>query len=103
MNHNLYAIFDTACGTYTKPVFAPADGVVTREFQSLCTNDENPYGEHPEDYTLFRLGTLDDQTGKFSPEDPCKIATGLELVALSRAVNREATELLNKQLNEQAN
>lgn len=92
MKTQLYAIFDTAAGIYTKPIFARADGEVTREFQSLCTSNDHPYGQHPEDYSLFRLGIFDDQTGKLTDEANECLATGLEMVALSRNVDRDNME-----------
>ena len=69
MKTNLYAVYDTASGCYLKTVFARADGEVMREFQNFCTDAKHPFGEHPEDYSLFRLGT------------------GLEVVALSRQID----------------
>jgi hypothetical protein len=98
MKTQLYAIYDTASGTYQKPVFARADGEVTREFQSLCTDAESPYGQHPEDYSLFRLAIFDDLTGKITDEKNECLATGLELVALSRNVNRDNIEALDLKL-----
>ena len=83
MKKQIYAIFDTASGVYV-PTFADADGIVTREFQDLCNNPESPYGQHPEDYSIFRLGVFDDQTGKLDDENNTCLATGLELVALTK-------------------
>ncbi len=94
MKTQLYAIYDTAAGIYTRQVFAQADGVITREFSDLVTNAESPYGQHPEDYSIFRLGVFDDQTGKITDEKNECLGTGLELVALSRNVNRDAQEEL---------
>ncbi len=95
MKTQLYSIYDTAAGIYTKPIFAQADGIVTREFQDLCVKADHPYGEHPEDYSLIRLGVFDDQTGKITNEENETLATGLEMVALSRNVNRDNVEQLD--------
>ncbi len=86
MKTNLYAIFDTAAGIYDRMVFAQADGMVTREFQDLCVDAEHPYGQHPEDYSLFRLGNFDNLTGKILDEKNECLCTGLEVVAVSRNV-----------------
>ena len=92
MKTQLYSIYDTASGIYDKVVFAPSDGIVTREFQDLCTSADHPYGQHPEDYSLFRLGSFDNLTGTVTDEKNECLATGLELVALSRNVNRDNIE-----------
>lgn len=104
MKTNAYAIFDTASGCYQKLIFARADGEITREFQALCANAEHPVGQHPEDYSLFRLGSFCDQDGKLLNENNTCLATGLEMVALSRNPKtdylKEVTEQIIKDTQE---
>jgi len=85
MKTQIYSIFDTASGTYQKPTFARADGEIMREFQNISTDLKHPCGEHPEDYSLIRLGTFCDQTGLVTDEPNETLATGLEMVALLRS------------------
>jgi len=85
MKLNMYSIFDTASGSYQRPIFARADGEIMREFQNICVDEKHPCGEHPEDYSLIRVGTFDDQDGKINNEENSTLATGLEMVALSRS------------------
>lgn len=103
MIKNLYSIYDTASGIYSSPIFAEADGQVTREFQDLALNKEHPFGQHPEDYALYRLGRYNDQTGKLDNEENICLATALELVALSRNKNKETQLNLDKQIKEAMN
>ncbi len=84
MKTQIYAIFDTASATYQRPMFSRADGEIMREFQNICTDKEHPCGQHPEDYSLFRLGNFNDQTGKVTNENNECLSTGLEMLALSR-------------------
>ncbi len=98
MKTQIYSVYDTATGTYQKPFFAPADGLVTREFQDICTKADTPYSAHPEDYSVCRLGSFDDQTGKLTDENNECLATGLEVVALSRNVNRDQLEMLDRSI-----
>ncbi len=95
MKTTLYAIFDTASGTYQKPIFARADGEIMREFQNICTDADHPCGAHPEDYSLFRLGNFNDQNGAVSNEQNVCLATGLEVVANSRMVHRDQMDMLD--------
>lgn len=85
MKTNIYSIFDTAAGVYQKPTFARSDGEIMREFQNICVDKEHPCGEHPEDYSLFRLGTFNDQNGLVVNEDNECLCTGLEMLALKRS------------------
>jgi len=87
MKTNIYSIFDTASGTYQKVITSRADGEIMREFQNLVDDEKHPVGMHPEDYSLIRLGTFDDLNGKLNNEENSTLATGLEMVALSRSKN----------------
>ncbi len=84
MKTNIYSIYDTASATYQKPIFARADGEIMREFQNICSEKEHPCGQHPEDYSLIRLGNFNDQNGLVINEENECLATGLEMIALSR-------------------
>ncbi len=84
MKTQIYSIFDTASATYQKPTFARTDGEIMREFQNISIDKKHPCGEHPEDYSLFRLGTFDDLTGLITNETNECLATGLEMVAAVR-------------------
>ncbi len=85
MKTQIYSIFDTAAGVYQKPIFARADGEIMREFQNICTDVEHPCGQHPEDYSLIRLGNFNDQNGLVANEENECLCTGLEMVAAARS------------------
>lgn len=86
MDLHVYSIFDTATGAYMRPFFAQADGAALREFTDIATNAEHFIGQHPEDYSLMKLGMFDDNNGKLYPETPICLRTGLEAVASARKV-----------------
>jgi hypothetical protein len=84
MRLNVYTIFDVASGAYMRPFFLQSDGQAMRAFTDIATDAEHDVGAHPEDYSLFRIGTYDDNRGQLVPEDPECLATALEVVASSR-------------------
>ncbi len=84
MKLNIYAIYDTAAAVYQRPFTSQSDGEVTRTFSDIACDAEHPIGQHPEDYSLHRIGSFNDQDGKIIAEDRECIATALELVALTR-------------------
>lgn len=98
MKLNAYATYDTAAAVYSRPFFANSDGEVMRSFQDIATDADHPIGAHPEDYSLHRIGSYNDQTAKLEPETPECLATGLEVVALSRNVKRDQIEELDLKL-----
>lgn len=74
----LYAIFDRASGVYDGPMPSKTDGLVTRGFIDMANNKDHPIGKHPEDYTVFELGTWNDATGEIIPSAPKKVINGAE-------------------------
>ncbi len=98
MKLNIYSIYDTASGLYSRPIFSQSDGEAKRSFQDLVNQEDHPVGKHPEDYSIFRLGIFDDVKGSFINEDNECLNTGLEAVASSRTVNHEDIVKFNKAL-----
>ncbi|AXL15447.1 nonstructural protein [Microviridae sp.] len=84
MKLNAYTIFDVASGIYMRPFFSQADGQAIRGFKDIATDADHEVGKHPEDYTLFRVGSFNDTTGKMDGDELEKLATGLEMVAQDR-------------------
>jgi hypothetical protein len=86
MKLNVYTVYDVASGIHQRPLFATADGEIMRSFADIAMDAEHPIGQHPEDYTLIRIGTFDDATGELFPEKHTKLLTGQQVVTASRQV-----------------
>ncbi len=84
MKHNMYTIFDTASGLYSHPVYEQSDKAAIRSFGNLAQNADCNIGQHPEDYTLFRVGIFDDNNGKLHNEVNESLATALECLAKTK-------------------
>ncbi len=87
MKLNIYSIFDTASGLYSRPFFTASDAESIRSFTDIASDAEHPIGKHPEDYTLFRIGTFDDATALLNNEANESLCTALEQIAASRNQN----------------
>lgn len=96
MKLNAYTIYDVASGTYMRPFFAREDGEAMRGFNDIATDANHEVGKHPEDYTLYRVGTLNDNTGKMIGEDLEKLRTGLECIAAGQQIQTDALQQLDK-------
>ena len=86
MKVNLYAVFDTASGIYDGPIPGKSDGQMVRQFSDMAVNAEHPIGQHPEDYSLIKVGNWNDGTGEVNDCSNTTLITGLEAVANSRNV-----------------
>lgn len=87
MKVSLYAIFDRASGIYDGPFPGQSDGQVVRGFTDMANNPEHNIGKHPEDYTLFKVGTWNDGTGEVEDIVSEKLINGGEAVAAASGSN----------------
>ena len=98
MKHNVYSIYDKASVHYMRIFQAKADGEVLRTFRDMALNKDHEIGAHPEDYSLWRIGTFDDNTGKLVAENFECLGRAHELVAAARTVDADAIEKLDAEI-----
>jgi len=76
MLNNLYAIYDTKGKMYNFPFPYHNDQMAIRAAIDLRNDPNTTPGRHPEDFTLFNLGTYDDGNAQFeilkSPRAVCR-------------------------------
>lgn len=102
MKMNIYAIWDRAAGAYMRPFFMNADDQAKRAFTDIATDPDHEIGKHPTDYTLFKLGLFDDNSGELHPFNPEKIIAAHEAVALSRKIKPGSLKLFDQEVTENA-
>lgn len=77
----IVSIYDSKAGFFGQPVSTVAKGAALRSFQDEVNTDGSTYARHPEDFSLFEIGTFNQDTGMIEPlKAPLQIATALELV-----------------------
>jgi len=80
MIHHLMAIRDEAVGAFQLPFFVRSTGEATRGFSDAVNNPETPFYKHSKDFTLWMLGTFDDNAGTFDiPPSPELVVLGMNL------------------------
>ncbi len=89
---NIFAIFDSQAKAYFPPFFLPEKGQALRTFGDHVNSDDS-IGQHPKDYTLFHLGSFDDQTAKISLVTPEALGNGIEFV-----INASADSILSESM-----
>ena len=79
MIHYIYTIHDSKADAYLPPFFLHADGMATRSFQDCIHDPEHNFGKHPQDYTLFNIGSFNDKTSELEYYSPIKnLGNGVE-------------------------
>jgi len=67
---NVYAVFDSVAKIYLPPWVQANDGLACRSFVHAVNDRSNQLGQFPADFSLYRVGTFDDQTGVLEAEVP---------------------------------
>ncbi|AXL15432.1 nonstructural protein [Microviridae sp.] len=82
MIHYQFSIYDSKAGAYLPPFILPREEMAIRTFGDCINATDHQFSLHPEDYTLFRLGTWDDETARFTPEanGPHPVGNGVEFI-----------------------
>lgn len=81
MIHKIFTIHDAAAKAYLAPFFLPEEGQSIRGFTTAVNNPEHSFGQWPKDYTLFTIGTFDDETGNITMYQTHKpLGNGLSFV-----------------------
>lgn len=68
MEGNLYSVKDTKLGKFGIPFTAPNDEIAKRNLISTIRAGNNNIAEFPEDFQLFKVGTMNDDTGELKTE-----------------------------------
>ena len=82
MQYVVCAVLDAAVGAFNRPFFVQSTGVAVRSFRDEVNRAEpdNPMHRHPDDFTLYNLGTWDDSNARFTPvADPEVLARAKDL------------------------
>ena len=61
----MFTVYDSKAEAYMLPFFAKSTGEALRSFSDTCQDKNHIFAKHPEDFTLFELGTWDEQNSDF--------------------------------------
>lgn len=82
------SVYDSATEAYMRPWMAQAPAQALRMFQDEAVNPETPIAQHPEDYSLFQIGTFTDHNGEITPMEPVCLARAHEVKAQAATIHK---------------
>lgn len=89
MKIQAYAVYDEKAEAFLPPFFVAAPGQAIRLFTDGCQDRESPFGKHPTDYKLYRIGEFDDSDGSLQGlAVPTLMVTGAEVTNSDLKVQR---------------
>jgi len=65
MIHAVLAVYDEKAEAFAAPFFQQSDVLALRAFMAAARDPESLLYKFPRDYGLYKLGTYDDNTGRF--------------------------------------
>lgn len=71
----IFSVFDTKLAAFNVPFFARTEADAVRSFADLVADPRTRVAQHREDYTLYKLGSFDDESGLLVPGTPVAILT----------------------------
>jgi len=77
----IFTTFDSKAKAFMAPFFMHEDGMATRIFSQAINDEKHQFGKAPYDYTLFKIGELDDSTGIIEPHPPETLGNGVEFLS----------------------
>lgn len=81
MRQEIFCIHDHKAAAYLPPFFLHNIPMAQRVFTDCVNSKDHQFGAHPADYTLFHLGSYDDETALIKQnKSPTPIGNGVEFL-----------------------
>lgn len=87
MKLQICAIYDSKAEAWLNPMVFQSNGQALRSFEDAVKNTESDFGRHPEDYSLFLLGSFEQRNGEIQVQVPMvHLANGMDVVQTMEVV-----------------
>ncbi len=86
-----FAVYDVKAESYGNPMFMTNEGLAVRGFSDAARDPKSALCQHPEDYSLYEIGTYDPNKGLLTDLTPARhIVAAISIVALNRSEIEQA-------------
>lgn len=69
MTYEMYTLYDSCSQSYNNPFYFLNDNIAKRAAIDLLKRGETEISNHPEDFTMFKIGQYDPQTAEITIYD----------------------------------
>ncbi len=80
MNLKTFSVYDDKAKAFLPPFFLPESGMAARVFKDCVNSKEHQFGQNPDDYTLFHVGSFCQNTGTLASMAPKTLGNGVLFV-----------------------
>lgn len=100
MKFNIYSVYDVKACAYARPLYLRSKEELFAAIYETAKEKSTGFYKHPEDYTVYELGTFDELTAKIEYIGPQSVGTVLDIraymarkhIAAMRALRVEEVE-----------
>ena len=78
MKQLMFVIYDSKANAYLQPWFLTTEPMAIRAFTDLANDSDSNVSRHPEDYTLFNIGSFDDNTAEIIWNAPITLGNAIQ-------------------------
>lgn len=82
MDTLMFSVFDSKAAVFGTPFFMPREAMAIRAFTDLVNDGRSMVSQHPEDFSLFKVGWFDDDKGVLHPSTHVNLCTASSLKKL---------------------
>lgn len=75
MKIQLYAVHDSKAHAYMSPILSHNNEMAIRSFSNSVNDPNSEFHKNPLDYSLFHIGTYDDETSLITSKAPPEMLT----------------------------
>lgn len=77
-----FSVYDSKAEAYLPPFFSKTTGLALRSFETAANKADHDFHDHAGDYTLFELGSFNEQTAEFTAlKSPHNLGTALTFIS----------------------
>lgn len=81
----IFTVWDSAAERFLEPFFAPTVEYALRSFRQAVNEPGHQFNRFPADYTLFKIGEYDAETGDVAGHSPQSLGVAITMVEKARA------------------
>lgn len=89
MKVNCYAVFDAKIADYQLSIFDIKDEGAIRQFYDVLSDNNHRWSKHPEDYSLWAVGSFDTTKGMLEGSIPINLVNASALKSVRSEINKE--------------
>ena len=75
-----YTVYDMKVEAYMRPWYCLTDGEAVRTFGDAVNDPESAFHKHPDDFTLYGIGTFDDLLGVLDSTTHVNLGCALQYI-----------------------